>query len=144
MAKHLQNISLSFFPSFSYHIDNEKLEEKKNITIFSFKMCKIILFGFVLLLITIFDTNSSPPAKDVFEALRHVCTGKFEGGSCPYAIAYDIATQLAGDWYHRDGADGLWSDGGFTLWWPSGVGLWAFAEFFHTMGGRSTFIKIDI
>ena len=102
-------------------------------------MFERILFSFIFLLIPAFHTGrSDPPANDVFEALRHVCTGRFQGGSCPYAIAYDIATQLAGDWHDRDGARGLWSDGR-TLWWPSGVGLWAFAEFFHTMGGRSTF-----
>jgi hypothetical protein len=106
-------------------------------------MCKTILLSCVLLL-TIIDTNSSPPAKDVFEALRSVCVGKFQGGICPYAIAYDIATQLAGTWHNRDGATGLWSDGSATMWWPSGVGLWTFAEFFHTMGGRSISIIIEV
>lgn len=107
-------------------------------------MFERILFSFIFLLIAAFQTGrSDPPARDVFEALRHVCTGRFQGDSCPYAIAYDIATQLAGDWHDRDGARGLWSDGR-TLWWPSGVGLWAFAEFFHTMGGRSTFITLVI
>ncbi len=110
---------------------------------FSFKMYKTILFSFLLLL-TIIYTNSSPPAPDVFEALRSVCTGKFQGGVCPYAIAYDIATQLAGDWSNGDGRHGLWSDGSPTIWWPSGVGLWAFAEFFHTMGGRGIFTKREI
>ena len=110
----------------------------------SLKMYRRFLLSFIFLLLTTFKTGSSDqPAKDVFEALRHVCTGKFEGGPCPYAIAYDIATQLAGDWHGRDGADGLWSDG-TKLWWPSGVGLWAFAEFFHTMSGRSMFIKIEM
>lgn len=107
-------------------------------------MCKIILFSFVLIIITIIHTNSSPPANDVFEALRHVCTGKFEGSPCPYAIAYDIATQLAGSWHHGDGDHGLWSDGSFRMWWPSGVGLWAFAEFLHTMEGRSRLAKMKI
>ncbi|CAF4099056.1 unnamed protein product, partial [Rotaria sordida] len=101
-------------------------------------MYKSKLFSLVLLLLTIIFTNSSPPAKDVFEALRFVCTGKFQGGFCPYAIAYDIAAQLAGNWYNHDGATGLWSDGGPSIWWPSGVGLWSFAEFFHTMEGRAT------
>jgi hypothetical protein len=107
-------------------------------------MCKTILLSCVLLLLTIIDINSSPPATDVFEALRSVCTGKFQGAICPYAIAYDIATQLSGTWHNGDGANGLWSDGSSTMWWPSGVGLWAFAEFFHTMGGRSISIKIGI
>jgi hypothetical protein len=107
-------------------------------------MHKTLLLTFILLL-TIADTNSNPPAPDVFEALRSVCTGKFQGGICPYAIAYDIATQLAGNWYNRDGAMGLWSDGNpINIWWPSGVGLWAFAEFFNTMGGRGISIKTDI
>ncbi|CAF1095159.1 unnamed protein product [Adineta steineri] len=100
-------------------------------------MYKTILFSLVLFL-TIVHTNSNPPATDVFEALRYVCKGKFQGGLCPYAIAYDIATQLAGNWHDRDGATGLWSDGGPAICWPSGVGLWAFAEFFNTMGGRAT------
>jgi len=100
-------------------------------------MSKIILLSFVLLLLIIY-TNSSPPTADVFEALRSVCTGKFQGGACPYAIAYDISTQLAGNWHDHDGATGLWSNGGPAIWWPSGVGLWALAEFFHAMGGRGS------
>lgn len=107
-------------------------------------MCKTILFSVIVFLLTITYVNSGPPAKDVFEALRSVCTGKFQGGPCPYAIAYDIATQLAGNWHNRDGATGLWSDGSAAIWWPSGVGLWALAEFFHTMGGRSIFTKREI
>mgnify|MGYP007021848876 FL=1 len=92
---------------------------------------KLMLVSSVLFLSAICVVRSDPPAKDVFDALRHVCTGKFEGGSCPYA------TQLAGDWHNKDGSVGLWSDGGFRLWWPSGVGLWSYAEFLHTMEGRS-------
>ena len=105
-------------------------------------MCKVIQIS-LLFLLSIICVYSDPPAKDVFEALRHVCTGKFEGGSCPYAIAYDIATQLAGSWHNGDGSVGLWSDGGITLWWPSGVGLWSYSEFLHTMGGRSIIETID-
>lgn len=101
------------------------------------------MFCIGILLLFVIGVHGSSPASDVFEALRHVCTGKFEGGSCPYAIAYDIATQLAGCWHNSDGADGLWSDGGYRLWWPSGVGLWSYAEFLHTMGGRSNLVQSE-
>jgi hypothetical protein len=104
-------------------------------------MYKTILLSYFLLL-TIIYTNSSPPATDVFAALRSVCTGRFQGGACPYAIAYDIATQLAGNWHNGDGATGLWSDGSAAIWWPSGVGLWALAEYFNTTGGRGICTKI--
>lgn len=104
-------------------------------------MHKLILSTFAFfLVVTCIDT--SPPAADVYEALRSVCKGKFQGGMCPYAIAYDIATQLSGNWYNGDGATGLWSDGGPAIWWPSGVGLWALAEFFHTMNGRGIELRI--
>ncbi|UJR17527.1 hypothetical protein I4U23_004422 [Adineta vaga] len=41
-------------------------------------------------------------------------------------------------WHNQDGSVGLWSDGSYRLWWPSGVGLWSYAEFLHTMKGRTT------
>lgn len=101
---------------------------------------KTLLCLSVTFLLTIAPLKSIPPSTDVFQALRFVCTGKFQGDACPYVVAYDIATQLAGQWDHGDGGSGLWSDGSPSIWWPSGVGLWALAEFFHAMHGRGEYL----
>ena len=92
----------------------------------------------VLILSLVVTSSSTSPAGNVFEALGSVCLGAFEGSLCPYAVAYDIALQLASNWSQADGSMGLWSNGSSAIWWPSGVGLWSLAEFFHTMGGRGT------
>jgi hypothetical protein len=85
-----------------------------------------------------------PPADDVVQALQSACVDdRFRGERCPYAVTYDITTQLVQQWDGGDGAAGLWSNGTARIWWPSGVGLWAFAEYFHSINARGNLDDVE-
>lgn len=91
--------------------------------------------------ITILGVICQKPSDDVYQSLSSMCSEKFLNESCPFRVAYDIATQLILQWEEKDGGRGLWSNGNSSIWWQSGVGLWSLAEFLHVMNGTGLKIR---
>ena len=99
------------------------------------RIMKNMFYVLVILCLGFSFCQSSSPASNVYHALSSLCTDQYRGSSCPYMIAYDIATQIFNQWQQGDGGSGLWSNGNSSIWWQSGIGLWTLAEFLHTMNG---------